>query len=251
MAKYILMIGVLIAGSDTKLFGQDITPIQTDRPDQTETPFTVPKNHFQVENGFSVEQTDNITKSFTEPSTLFKYGLNDHFEVGLITEFTTIKSNLTIFGLSPVTVRFKEKITDEKGVLPTTSFIGYLTIPHFATDNLKVTYFAPAFRFTMQHTLSEKISIGYNLGAERDGESAEPAFIYTLTTGYSISDKVGAYAEIYGFVPQSSKADHRFDCGLNYLLRTNILLDISGGTGLTHNAPDYYLALGFSFRLKD
>ena len=30
-------------------FGQEIEPIQTDRPDQTETPYLVPKKMFQVE----------------------------------------------------------------------------------------------------------------------------------------------------------------------------------------------------------
>ena len=108
-----------------------------------------------METGFSFEQTNNRTKSYTEPSILFKYGLNDHFEVGLITEFATIKSDQTISGLNPVTIRIKEKIADESGILPTTSFIGYLTIPHFATDNFKTAYFAPAFKFTMQHTLSD------------------------------------------------------------------------------------------------
>lgn len=251
MAKDILIVGVLLSGSITNFYGQDIPPIQTDRPDQTETPFTVPKNHFQMENGFSFEQTDHMTQSFTQPSSLLKYGLNDHFEVGLVMEFVTIKSDKVTSGLKPVTVRFKERITDEKGIIPSTSFIGYLTIPNFATDNLKVTYFAPAFRFTMQHTLSEKFSLGYNLGAEWDGESPVPVFIYTLETGYSISDKVGAYVEIYGFVSQELQADHRFDCGLSYLLRPNVLFDISGGVGITDNSPDYYLALGFSFRLKD
>ena len=121
----------MILISKINSFGQDITPIQTDRPDQTETPFTVPKNHFQMENGFSFERTYNSTKSFTNPSILFKYGISDYFEVGLITEFTTISSDKTITGLNPVTLRIKEKISDEKGILPTTSFIGYLTIPHF------------------------------------------------------------------------------------------------------------------------
>ncbi len=250
MAKYILMIGVLIAECETKLNAQEVIPIQTDRPDQTETPFTVPDNYFQMETGFSFEQTDHFTQSFTGPSALFKYGINDHFEVGLITELAVIKSDATIYGFNPITLRFKEKINDEKGILPTTSFIGYLTIPQLASDSFKATYFAPAFRFTMQHSLSEKISIGYNLGAEWDGESPEPIFIYTLTTGYSVSGKVGVYAEVYGFVPQWSKANHRFDCGLNYLLQPNVLFDISGGVGLTDIAPDYYVALGFSFRLK-
>jgi Putative MetA-pathway of phenol degradation len=251
MTKYILFIGVLTVVCKMKLSGQDITPIQTDRPDQTETPFTVPKNHFQMENGFSFERTNNSTKSYTGPSILFKYGLNDHFEVGLITEFATIKSDQTISGLNPVTIRIKEKIADENGILPTTSFMAYLTIPHFATENLKTTYFAPAFKFTMQHTLSDKFSIGYNLGLEWDGESPYPIFIYTFTNDYSISDKIAVFVEIYGFAPQKSKADHRFDYGLSYLLRSNVSLDISGGIGLTHNAPIYYLAFGFSFRLKD
>lgn len=251
MIKYILIIVVLITVSKTKLYSQVITPIQTDRPDQTETPFTVPKNHFQMETGFSFEQTDKSTKSYTNPSILFKYGLNDHFEVGLITEFASLKSYQTISGLNPITIRIKEKIADEDGILPTTSFMAYLTIPHFATDNLKTTYFAPAFKLTMQHTLSDKYSIGYNLGLEWDGESPYPTFIYTFSNDYSISNKISAFIEIYGFAPQKSKADHRFDYGLSYLLRPNILLDCSGGVGLTSNAPNYFFALGFSFRLKN
>ncbi|MEO5905559.1 MAG: hypothetical protein ABIQ11_02450, partial [Saprospiraceae bacterium] len=31
-----------------------ISPIATDRPDQTETPSLVPKGYFQMENGFSI-----------------------------------------------------------------------------------------------------------------------------------------------------------------------------------------------------
>lgn len=249
--KYITWIIVLVASNKTNLYAQKIDPIQTDRPDQTETPFTVPKNHFQMETGFSFEKTNTSIKSYTNPSVLMKYGLSDHFESGIITEFATLKSGYSIGGLSPVTFRFKEKITDEKGIIPVTSFIGYLSVPHFASKKFKATYYAPAFRFTMQHTLSDKISIGYNLGAEWDGESPEPVFIYTLTTGFALTEKLGAFAEIYGFAPQLSKADHRFDAGFTYLLQNNIAIDISGGVGITENAPDYFTAIGFSFRLKD
>jgi hypothetical protein len=252
MARYILMLGVLFSAGNADVSGQNITPIQTDRPDQTECPFIVPKNHFQMETGFLFERTDKDTRSFANPSVLFKYGLNKNFELRLITEFTTIESRQsTISGLNPVTVGFKVNISQEKGILPTTSFIGHLTIPHLASKNFTSTYAAPAFRFTMQHTLSEKFALGYNLGTEWEGETAVPTFIYTLTTGYSITSKIGSYIELYGFAPQTSSADHRFDCGLNYLLRNNVLIDISGGFGLTENAPDYYVALGFSFRLKD
>jgi len=234
-----------------KSLAQKTEPIQLDRPDQTETPMTVPEKHFQMEIGFAYEHTNAQNKAFAHPSTLMKYGLTSKFEVGVITEFNTFKSTGTTGGLSPVSFRIKQKITEEKGIIPVTSFIGYLSLPWLASKELKATYYAPAFRFTMQHTLSDKVSLGYNAGAEWDGVSAEPVFIYTLTTGLAITEKLAAFAEIYGFAPQMSKADHRFDAGFSYLLKNNVAADVSGGVGISKNAPDYFLSCGFSFRLKD
>ena len=69
-------------------------------------------------------------------------------------------------GISPVKIGFKVKLSDEKGLLPKTSFIGHLSIPSFASKELKTIFYAPSFRFTMQHTLTDKINLGYNLGSE-------------------------------------------------------------------------------------
>ena len=139
---------------------------------------------------------------------------------------------------------------EEKGIIPLTSFIGHIGIPKLASSNYKATYFAPEFRFTMQHTISEKQSLAYNIGAEWNGETAEPTFVYTLTTGYSLGEKIGAYFELYGFVPQIEKPDHRFDAGLTYLFNPNHQLDISGGFGLSKTSPKYFVSLGYSFRFK-
>jgi hypothetical protein len=101
----------------------------------------------------------------------------------------------------------------------------------------------------MQHTLSNKFSLSYNLGAEWDGFSAEPTFIYTLTTGYSITKKLGSYIELFGFSPQNQKTSHNFDGGLTYLINDNFMLDLSSGFGITKNAIKNYFAIGFSFRI--
>lgn len=225
-------------------------PIETDRPDQTETPAIVPKHMFQMENGFSFERTDRHSKSFLLPSSLIKYGVNGNFELRLITEFSVENTDGTkISGLNPVLIGFKAALAEEKGIWPKTSFIAHLMIPELASEELKTTYYAPRFRFTMQHTLTDKINLGYNLGAEWDGESPEPTFIYTLTGGFSLSEKLGCYIELYGFAPQKDKADHRCDGGFTYLISDNVMIDASGGFGISENAPDYYTALGFSFRL--
>jgi hypothetical protein len=246
-----ILISLFLFVSDiSSVIGQDIDFIQTDRPDQTETPFVVPKKYLQMESGFSYEKFGDNIKTYTSPSLLTKFGLSDKFEVGVITEYVTIKSEENMQGFLPITVRFKQNITDEKGIIPVTSFIGYLSIPNAASSDFRSKYYAPGFRFTMQHTLSNKVTLGYNLGARWYGQTGEPVFLYTLTGGFTLSAKMGAYIELFGFAPQYSMSAHLFDGGFNYFISPDVLIDISGGAGYTENTLDYYAALGFSFRIN-
>lgn len=225
-------------------------PIQADRPDQTETPAIVPRGMFQVETGFTFQKNDEISKTNTLPTALWKYGVNENFELRLITEFISEKiSENTQEGLAPIFIGFKVKLAEEKGIVPKTSFIAHIGIPNAASEKYKTEFYAPEFRFVMQHTLSNKFSLSYNLGAEWDGFSAEPTFIYTLTSGYSITKKLGSYIELFGFSPQNQKSNHNFDGGITYLINDNFMLDLSSGFGITKNAPKNYFALGFSFRI--
>lgn len=231
-------------------YTQNIEPIQADRPDQTETPAIVPIGMFQVETGFTFQKNDKKSTLFSLPTTLWKYGVNENFELRLITEFISEENNISKSnGFNPIYVGFKVKLTNEKGIIPKTSFISHISLPNVASSKYKTDFYAPEFRFVMQHTLNEKLSLSYNLGAEWDGFTPEPTFIYTLTTGYSISDKLGSYIELFGFGPQNNKANHSFDGGLTYLINNNFMLDLSSGVGITNNAPDYYTAIGFSFRI--
>lgn len=230
-------------------YSQTNQPIQADRPDQTETPAIVPKGMFQLEAGFSYQKDDNISNSSSLPSALWKYGVNENFELRLITEFVSEKSeDLKMNGFTPVLIGFKAKLCDEKGIFPKTSFIGHISLPNLASSRYKTDFIAPEFRFTMQHTLSDKLSLGYNLGCEWDGMTPETTFIYTLTTGYAVSDKLGSYIEVFGFAPQNDTAYHCLDGGITYLINNDFMLDMSSGIGLTEYAPDYYVALGLSIR---
>jgi Putative MetA-pathway of phenol degradation len=246
-SKILLLFGLF------SIFGysQDLPSIQTDRPDQTECPFIVPTNYLQMENGFSYQKTNDNSSEIIAPTILVKYGINDHFELRMISEYILNKHNSNQnSGINPVLFGFKSRLFEEKGILPLTSFIGHLSVPKLSAKTNKTTYYAPEFRFVMQHTISEKQSLSYNLGAEWNGETAEPTFIYTLTTGYSFSEKVSGYIELYGFIPQFEKPDHRFDGGICYLLNPNHQLDISSGFGLSETSPHYFVSLGYSFRVK-
>ncbi|HLA55824.1 MAG TPA: transporter [Flavobacterium sp.] len=244
---------VALLSLSPKIFSQETNkpePIETDRPDQTETPTIIPKGTFQMETGFSYEKANEDESSTLSPTVLFKYGVNGNFELRLITEYTTNKfGDDKISGLNPVLVGFKVKLAEEKGILPKTSFLGHLLIPDLASKELRADYYATEFRFSMQHTLSDKVNLSYNLGAEWDGVSPEATFAYTMSLGIELTNKMNTFLEVYGFAPQNDKADHRFDTGLTYLISDNFMIDASGGFGMTENAPDYFASAGFSFRL--
>ena len=247
MKKILLVLFLMIS---IRSLSQTNEPIQADRPDQTETPAIVPKGMFQIETGFSLQKNDPFSKTNTLPSILWKYGVNANFELRLITEFVSEKKDdMTVSGVTPVLIGCKIKLCEEKGIIPKASFIGHISLPNMASTKFKADTVAPEFRFVFQHTLSEKFTLSYNLGSEWDGFSAEPTFIYTLTTGYAITSKLGSYVEVFGFAPQNDKVNHNFDCGITYLINPNFMLDLSSGFGITDNAPDHYFAFGFSFRI--
>lgn len=234
-----------------KLTAQTITPIQLDRPDQTECPFITPKKYIQIENGFNVEKYANNKSNYILPTTLWKYGINEKFELRIITEVITEKINFkNRTAITPITIGFKTSLFEEKGFLPKTSFIGHITTSSIGSKYYHTENIAPSFRFVMQHTLSKKVVLAYNIGAEWNGENANQNYIYTLTTGISLTDKVGCYAELYGFLSKYDKADHRFDGGFTYLINNDFIIDLSSGLSFTKSDFRNYLSFGLSYRFK-
>ena len=231
-------------------FGQS-PDIQTDRPDQTECPFIVPKNFIQIESGVLYEDINSFEQNMLIPTSLIKYGLTDNFELRVIVDFLSSRiNNVSSFGMSPIVIGMKTKLCHEHGIIPETSFIGQFTINRWASASFQTLVPAPSFRFTMQHTLSKHLMIGYNLGAEWDGAQPKPTYIYTLTAGINIYKGINGFVEIYGFIPTGTISDHRFDGGFTFSLSDNIQLDISTGFRLTSLAPKYFMSGGVSYRFK-
>lgn len=225
--------------------------METDRPDQTECPFIVKHKWVQAEIGFNFEDEGGLN-TWVHPTILWKYGASKRFEFRLITELNSAQTsfmpsgNKYETGLLPVQVGGKVAFWEEKGFLPKTSLIFHLAIPKLASKNYRYDNWAPNFRFTMQHTLADGIGLGYNLGAEWDGFSSTPWWIYTIAPGFNLGEKWYGYIEAYGGVRQGDRPQHGIDGGLAYYVTDNLKLDISGGFSII-NCPNY-VALGCSFR---
>lgn len=238
---------------------QQAPDLVTDRPDQTESAAIVPRRFLQIETGFIIENDENeISRntSFAYNSTLLRYGLWDNFELRLGAAFlgNNISKKSTdysqnIAGFSPLHVGFKVKVVDEKGLRPDIAFLGGLELPFTAGSDYKPSYTAAAMRFAFSHTLSDRFSLGYNLGAEWDGETAVPGYFYSVALGIGLIENLGMFVESFGTIPEAGAAQHQLDAGFTYLLTPNFQVDISGGIGLNDAAPDNFVSLGLSYRI--
>jgi hypothetical protein len=240
--------------------------IITDRPDQTESPVLTPTGFFQVEVGSQSEYDDDKVNKINTQSTLYnttlwKYGVTKNFELRIITEYAAdkmqFKSNsdindtvVRINGWNPIAVGSKIALHKERGIIPEIGLITHLELPYFGSDNYKPTTLIPRFRFLFAHTLSDRFSFSYNLGAEWEDGSSTSTGIYTASLGASLIGNLSMFVEAYGFLRENSAADNRLDGGFTYLLNNNVQLDCSGGIGLNDISPDYFISGGISFRFN-
>lgn len=223
----------------------------TDRPDQTESSITVPHKSLQIETGF-LKETQSSTTGLAYNTTLFRYGLLENLELRLGLEYLGEKndaSNINYSGLSPLYAGFKINVREEEGWKPEVAFLGAIAMPFTADAAFKASNVAANMHFALSHTLSDRFSLGYNIGIEWDGNSAIPGYPYSLALGVGLLDKLGMYVESFGTFVENSGSEHLMDGGFTYLILPNLQADISGGLGLNDNAIDNYFAIGVTYRL--
>lgn len=253
-SKYILLLALLLGNQMAS--AQQEGRMETDRPDQTECPFIVKKGWIQAEWGFNLEK-ENGFSTVVHPTVLWKYGVAKKFEFRLITEWITEETPLMIpdgnklqTGIAPLQIGGKIALLDEKGFRPKTSIIFHLAPPRLASKVFQTQKWAPSFRFTMQHTLTEKIGLGYNCGAEWDGDTRKTSWIYTIAPGFNLGKKWYGYLEAFGAISKNNPPQHAIDGGLACYFSENTKLDFSTGLGISKAATDWYAAIGFSFRFN-
>lgn len=241
----------------------DAGRIITDRPSQNESPSLVPKGWVQIETGmqddFDNDKINNIrTQNILYNTTLWKYGLSNNFELRLITEYggnkifvrydndsSTVMNNS---GIKPINVGSKIAIQKENGLIPEISLLAHLTLPYFGDNYYKTQHIIPRFRFLFCHTLTKKLSFSYNIGAEWEEGTSMATGLYTACLDISVTEKLAAFIESYGYAKEKYVPDNRVDCGLTYQLSSNFQLDCAGGMGLSKASPDYFICGGLSLR---
>ncbi len=237
MKKFHLLFCGLLIG--TLAVAQDSNPINTDRPTQSASAFVLPKGNFQVEYGFIREEFTSDVIATTYFNGLFRYGLFEGAELRLTQNILQNKFlDSKTSGLSPLTLGTKVHLVEERGALPQMSIIGQVTL-ETGEEGFQPDSPITEFRLNFQNTLSDKVSLGYNIGyTDQDVD-----FLYSIVLGYAFADGWSAFVEPYGFLANPFN-DHRFNLGVIFQPADNFQFDVSGGFGHSESILRSFVGFG-------
>lgn len=233
--------------------------LNTDRPDKTESAYSVDAGHFQFETDlityfFNEEGTGN-TQEFDLNLINLKMGITNNIDIQLIVPtyniFYESKTNKTEQGIGDITFRTKVNIfgnDSETSALAIMPFIKFPSGSNFFTNK----YFEGGVILPFAYALPLDFSLGsmlqWNYFRNDNNTNYSNKLIATLTIGHDlIENYLGAYSEIY-LEKDLSDAGlvSTLDFGLTYRPLENIQFDAGINLGLNSASDKYNPFLGLS-----
>jgi hypothetical protein len=243
--------------------------IVSGRPGQAIAPQTPGKNVFQLETGF-----DHSTSSWTENNplgtstfvsfsvlnaTLLRFGILNKLEIhsgwefrddilSVGDKFTKIAS-----GMSFSSFGIRHNLIEGGGKKPSLAYQVSAKL-NILADEYNAENILPHFMFTSGMSLTDNLAITLNSGMDF-GDHDAYAWLYIVNFGYSLSDKLFTFAELYGGVDVSADAagdqfNPYFDGGFGYFVNNDLQLDVLGGYAANNNVEEYFVSVGLSWRLN-
>ena len=242
---------ITVALFSLNLHSQEII---TDRPDQTESSSTVEKGSVQIESGFLFYQTEE-KNSFNDiirrkdiyfPTTLFRIGLTNNIELRVLNQYQyhIYGSNLA-HGFNDLEVGVKIQVFKKENSFTEIAFLSHAllpTAPSLFSENI----FGSINKLCVSHNLNNNIALGYNIGYNYL-ENIE-SLTYSIVLGFSLNQKMSAYFEPYGEVSDFKDLASNVNMGITYLIKDNLQLDYSFGTGL--NNKFNFMSIGCSIKIS-
>ncbi len=244
--------------------GGTLRDFNTDRPDTTESPFTVDRGHFQLELSLAEwtrDRADGVTTdSWSVLPLNLRYGFSDHAELDLMVDpydrSSTSGAGLprsTAKGFGGTTVRVKWNLWGDDGGKTAFALLPYLTLPtasrELGSRNVEGGLVLPFAVSLDEHTdLSAMVVVDVPRNQADDGWA--PDIVHSLSLGHDFGAGWGGYVELAGFWSPSHDQDYRgtFDTGVTLGLGENSQVDAGVRLGLTRAADDVAAFVGAAWR---
>ncbi len=242
--------------------------LSTDRPDKTESAYTVDAGHFQIETdivNFTQDKTsdggvETKTNSFSLMTSNLKAGLTNSMDLQVVlTPHQSDQTDVTgsprekKSGFGDTTVRIKYNFLGNDGGDIAIALMPFVKFPTNSGDlgNKKI---EGGLIFPVGLSLPNDFSMGLmtqiNRSKNESDEDFHTEFISSLTLGHDLFGDLGGYLEFYS--ESSNETDTKWiataDVGLTYGLTPDFQIDVGANFGVTDAADDFNQFVGCSAR---
>lgn len=239
--------------------------LSTDRPDKTESPYTVDAGHVQVEVDVFSYTRDRTREARVErygiATTNLKVGLLNNLDAQMIIETFNIertRDRLTGLherraGFGDLTMRLKYNVWGNDGGSTALAVMPFIKFPT-NQDGLG----NHAVEGGVIVPLAVELPLGWRLGLMTEIDSTRNAvgrghhaeFINSITLGHDLIAGLGGYVEFFSLVStdKASPWIGTVDVGLTYKVTEHLQLDAGVNIGVTDAADDLNPFVGLSFR---
>ena len=241
--------------------------MSTDRPDKTESPYTVDAGHFQIEADVLsyTEDRRNDSNERVEGWSFFnanlKVGLCNNADLQLVVPtYASVRTKDRVAGkternsgFGDLVARLKINFWGNDGGDTAFAAMPFLKFPT-AQDELGNDAFEGGIIFPVAVALPHEWGMGpmtqFDFAEDGDGSGSHPEFINTITFGHDIVGNLAGYVEFFSLVSTDRDADWigTFDMGLTYALSEDLQLDGGVNIGVTRSADDVNPFVGVSWR---
>lgn len=238
--------------------------LSTDRPDQTESPYTVDAGHWQLEMDLIHYTRDRDGTSRRQDWSVaplnLKLGLTHRLDLQLMVDpyvATRIEDRATgtvakVSGFGDVTTRLKINFWGNDGGPTAFAMMPFVKWPLSASDIRNgETEGGVIFILGFELPAGWGSAVMTELDFVSDGAGGrETEWINTITFAHDLTARLGGYVEfvaVTGTAP-GFKWQGQLDAGLTYAVNANTQFDFGCNFGITRSAPDYQPFIGISRR---
>jgi hypothetical protein len=234
--------------------------LSTDRPDATESPFTVDAGHWQLEMDFLSHTRNRLdgvrTRAWDFAPLNLRYGLLSDIEVGIfispysrVTEEPRGGPRTKMSGFGDITLRAKFNFLGNDGGGKAFGLIADLKLPT-AANGLGNGRVEGALILPVAFDLGGGWEMGAMTGVDlrqRDGGGTRAVWVNTATVGHELVRDLSGYLEL---TSQAGEGTHvaTFNLGVTWRLAADTQLDAGVNLGVSRAADDAQFFAGLSRR---
>jgi hypothetical protein len=236
--------------------------MSTDRPDKTESPYTVDAGHLQIETdlvAYTHDRQDGVTTRTLDVAPFnLKAGLTNDTDLQLVYgAFSRISTSgrrtETDSGTGDLLVRLKHNIWGNDGGTTAFAVMPFVKLPTNTladlNDDVEGGVIVP-LAIDIGHGMGLGLMTEIDILKSETGSGYEPAYINSATVSFELTSRLGLYVEAFveRRVESGAETIVTIDGGFTYAVTENLQLDAGANIGATRAADDLNIFAGLSRR---